>query len=339
VRADELLGGDDHAPRADAVVYLLRHLHATDINFLESFHDDAMVSASPVNAIGVLSRADELGSCRLDAMDTAQRVAERYNSDPRVRRLCSTVVPMAGLLAQAGPTLREDEFRTLALIAAAPLETATDMLLTVDRFTSPPASIGIARDVSSALLERYGLYGVRLGERLIRTRAIADASDLSRAFVARSGLEELRAILTTQFTERSRLLKAWSALRALNVALGSPGWPAPERLRAEGERLAASAHELTEVRLLNQMHTGDVQVSDELEDEMARLLGAAGADARTRLGLDPAVEAREVSQAAIAAARRWRRIAEQPGRDPEFRRAARTVVRTCEGIVAELARV
>ena len=51
-----------------------------------------------MNAVGVLSRADEIGGCRLDAMEAADRVARRYEADARLRRLCPVVVPVNGLL-------------------------------------------------------------------------------------------------------------------------------------------------------------------------------------------------------------------------------------------------
>ena len=103
---------DDERPSiADAVLYLLRHTHGSDLRFLEAFHDDDLARGTPVNAVGVLSRADEIGACRLDALDVAARVAARYESDQRVRRLCPLVVPVAGLLGQAGTTLREEEYR------------------------------------------------------------------------------------------------------------------------------------------------------------------------------------------------------------------------------------
>ena len=38
-------------PPADAVVYLMRHLHAGDVRFLESFHDRDVARATPVNTI------------------------------------------------------------------------------------------------------------------------------------------------------------------------------------------------------------------------------------------------------------------------------------------------
>ena len=109
-RTREFLDHDgDHAPDADAVIYLMRHLHRSDVEFLDAFMDRTVAAASPVNAVAVLSRADEIGAGRLDAMESAVRIAERYRDDPAVRSLCATVVPMAGLLAETGLTLREDE--------------------------------------------------------------------------------------------------------------------------------------------------------------------------------------------------------------------------------------
>ena len=60
-----------------------------------------------MNTVGVLSRADEIGSARLDAMEVAERVARRYEAEPRLHRLCPVVVPVNGLLGHAGATLRE----------------------------------------------------------------------------------------------------------------------------------------------------------------------------------------------------------------------------------------
>ena len=107
-------------PVADAVLYLLRHTHSSDLRFLESFHDDEVAEGTPVNTVGVLSRADEIGSARLDAMEVAARVARRYQDEPRLHRLCPIVVPVNGLLGHAATTLREVEYAALVAIAGAP---------------------------------------------------------------------------------------------------------------------------------------------------------------------------------------------------------------------------
>src|SRR4029453_2543104 len=111
----------ERAAQTDAVIYLLRHMHGSDVRFLESFHGDGLATGTPGNGVGVLSRADEIGGCRLDAMEAAGRVAERYATDERLRRLCPVVVPVAGLLGAAGATLREHEFRELAQVAGEPM--------------------------------------------------------------------------------------------------------------------------------------------------------------------------------------------------------------------------
>ena len=82
----------------------MRHLHRSDVDFLEAFVDRSVAHASPINAIVVLSRADEIGAARPDALDSARTVAARYGGDARVRELASGVVPVAGLIAETGAT-------------------------------------------------------------------------------------------------------------------------------------------------------------------------------------------------------------------------------------------
>ena len=139
-RAGAFLAPDDAPSQADAVVYLMRHLHATDVRFLESFYDQGVARATPINTIAVLSRADEIGVGRLDALNSARRIARRYRADDKIRGLCQTVVAVAGLLAQTGRTMRQQEFAALTALAALPRTELDGMLLSVDRFV--PGRVG-----------------------------------------------------------------------------------------------------------------------------------------------------------------------------------------------------
>lgn len=336
-RTQRFLGEDASQPAtADAVVYLLRHLHSSDVRFLDAFHDAGVGRGSPVNAVGVLSRADEVGSGRLDAMDVAARVAARYQADPQVRRLCSAVVPVAGLLAQAGATLTEAEFRAVATLAAAPASEAADLLLTADRFASSPSAVPVTEAERRLLLGRLGLFGLRLAERLVRTGAAPTAPALAAELRRHSGIEDLRALLLTQLTGRSEALKARSALVGLVAALDAPGWEQAASLRGEVERVLAGAHELVELQRLNQLATGELQPPEALRDEMHRLLGGRGHAPTTRLGLDDGVDEAALRAAAQAAVARWLRAAEHPLYGVALRAAARDVARSSEGILAGL---
>ena len=95
----------------------MRHVHAQDAAFLEAFRDQGVARATAVNTVAVLSRADEIGGGRVDAMFSARGIAARYRADPTVRGLCQNVVAVAGLLAQTGRTLRQAEHTALAALA------------------------------------------------------------------------------------------------------------------------------------------------------------------------------------------------------------------------------
>ena len=87
---------DDEETPADAVLYLMRHLHANDLEFLQAFHDTEVSRPNPVNAIGVLSRADEIGVGRLDSMASARRIAARLATDPTSAGWCRPSSPWPG---------------------------------------------------------------------------------------------------------------------------------------------------------------------------------------------------------------------------------------------------
>jgi hypothetical protein len=309
----------ERAAQTDAVLYLMRHLHGADVRFLEAFHGAGIAGGTPVNAVGVLSRADEIGGCRLDAMTVAARVADRYQGDERLRRLCPVVVPVAGLLGAAGATLREAEFRLLAQVAAQPMDDVVELLLTADRF----ADSGEQR---RAVLLRLGLFGVRLSVRLIREREVTDAGQLARALTAASGIEKLREVFAAQFVGRAEVLKARSALAVLDECV-----PPGSEWAAEAERIRAGAHELVELRLLHQVRSGRLAATDAQLAEMDRLLGGHGGGATDRLGA-PAADVVPAAQDALA---RWQVVAAHPFSSRELSAAARAVIRTCEGILAQ----
>ncbi len=336
-RTHEFLSStDDHVTPADAVLYLMRHLHSSDINFLETFHDQEFSQPTPVNAIAVLSRADEIGVGRLDAMASAERIAARYRVDPKIRRLCQTVVPVAGLLAQSGSTLRESEYRALDLLRSAPVEETDALLLSADRFIHSSSSVNLTPIEREQLLDRFGLFGVRLAVALLRSGAVRSSTDLAEAMVARSGLDQLREVLRSQFAARRDVLKARSALLGLEALLRKQPVPGADQLAGELERISAGAHELTEIRLLNALRAGSIDVKADEAEAMERLLGATGSSIPARLGLAESASPDQQRAAMLAELSRWQRRAENPLSSREVADAARELVRTCSGIFVQL---
>ena len=332
-RSTAFLTPVDEPSEADAIVYLLRHLHSSDVRFLESFHDRAIGRAAMINTVGVLSRADEIGAGRLDAMISASRVARRYSADPALRRLCQTVIPLAGLLAQAGRTLRQQEYLALQVLADCPREVTRSMLLSVDRFVGSHPEVPVDADTRRHLLDRLGVYGVRLSITMIRG-GVRDATALADDLVRRSGLDALRRLLSVQFAERRAVLKARSALLGVERMLRENPLPESLGIRTGIERILAGAHEFRELALLSRLRAPGVELPADAVTEAERLLGGQGTSAESRLGLGRIASTADIRAQANAAVRRWRVMAEDPLTDRPSMVICQTVARSCEGILA-----
>jgi hypothetical protein len=315
----------------------MRHLHPADMNFLAAFHDDQFARATPLNAVAVLSRADELGASEPDGMAVAWRVADRYSADPRLRRLCQTVVPLAGLLAEGGATLRQDHFDALRSLAEGPADELEELLVSVDRFAYMPSSVGLHTAARTDLLTRFGMFGIRLAVELIRAGQANNASELGRALIERSGLAELRSALETHFAARRDVLKAHAALRALEVIIREHPHARSEDFTRALEAIREGSHEFVEIRLAAAIRSGEVDMNVAEADDAERLLGLKGSDPATRLGLAAHAGPVDILRAAESTLERWQRVGAHPLRTRSRETAAAVLVRTCEGILADAA--
>jgi hypothetical protein len=322
---------------ADAVLYLMRQLHSTDIGFLQSLQDHPIARETPVNSIVVLSRADEVGGGRIDALTSAKRLARRYRTDVALTGLCQDAIAVSGLLAHAGRTLTAEELASLEVLSVAARRELEIALVSADRFVGEVVPLRLDARTRTALLDRFGMFGIRLVTTLIR-QGFTTVEALSEELVRRSGLDELREAIRQRFTDRTDVLKARSALLALEVVLRMEPRPATRRLVTALESLVVSAHEFRELRLLAALHGGRTALPDPLADEARRLVGGVGTALPARLGCTQDASGHELHGAVSDALRRWQEQAENHALGTGQRRAAKVVVRSCEGMVTQLTR-
>ncbi|TDQ00749.1 dynamin family protein [Labedaea rhizosphaerae] len=317
----------------DAVLYLMRHLHSSDVDFLDAFHDTDAAETNPVNAIGVLSRADEVGGGDPQAITNAKRVAAGYRADPRIRGLVHTVLPVAGLLAETAATITADDFAGLAALAAAGAPACAPLLLSATRFVAPYNAVPVSPEIRARLLGKLGIYGIRLSLDAIRN-GTADTAALAALLRAHSGLDELRGLLMNQFAGRRDVLKADGALRLIDTVTREDPIPAAPRLRQAVERLRVGAHELAEIRLLTELRVGSIPGAPEQLAAMEQLLGGNGTAVLDRLGLRRDAPREDVQAVLTGLHSHWRRVAQNRLSDPALARAAQVLQRTCEGLAA-----
>ena len=275
----------------------------------------------------MLSRADEVKGGRERNLDAARAAA-----DDAGRRVERSLLPVSGLLALRGRTLRQTEFDDLAVLAAVPDGTLEAALRSITRFTAEDTELLLSTAQRRDLLDAFGLFGIRFAVMLIRAGA-TDAPALARELTAHSGLEDLRRTLHLQFGQRSIELKAHSALRSLKAVLARTPSSASRSLSRAADRLLADTHVFRELRVLSGLRTSGLRLG------RGRRPARAGARRRGDVAAHPPRPARrcrpeQISRVALTALRFWRSQAGRPTIDTATAQACACAARSCEALLA-----
>jgi Dynamin family len=325
------------AQRADAVVFLFNQVLMQDeLEALQMFRTASGndPSRSAASAVGVLSKADQLGDGTRDPWSVAIELAGVYAG--KFRNEVAAVVPVVGLVAEASEaaTLTELDAKQLSALAAMDEATFAKLLWSTDRFVSADAPV--SSEERERLLGMLDLYGIQNAVKFLR-QGTRGAFALRRELSGLSGISEVKRTLSTYFSEQDHVLKVRSALHWLNrMTFTQVDAPATAGLRqfrdrVEELKLDAVMHPVAELEAWHACCTGRAKLSPELLDEISRLFapGTPG----SRLGMDngdrPAM--RQTCQDAMV---RWQKYI--VGAPPNEAKVARTVRRTYQLLWREL---
>ncbi|QUH03206.1 50S ribosome-binding GTPase [Saccharopolyspora erythraea] len=328
----------DAAGRARA---LLTSVGSTDVvlllaDELGSEHPDLLDRIrehSPV--VVVIAQADRFGGAGGDAMRTARVTVAEYLLDPRLRRACQAILPVAGLLAASGATLREPEYQSFHRLSLLGEAEVADLLRSPEHFARTEAPRAPGPGERAALLRRFGIFGVRLAAGLVRDGEAESCAELSAALVRESGIEPVRDLLRSRFAELSEVRRARAALRAVEEVLHgvAPDDPHRQAMSYELDRIRGGAHEFVEVDVIDTLRGVAVPLREQERVMAERLLGASGTDPHVRLALPAAAAPEEVRRAAAQQLAWWRERAENPAATRDVREVCLAVVRSCEGML------
>ena len=326
------------AQRADAVVFLFNQVLMQDeLEALQMFRAASGndPSRSAASAVGVLSKADQLGDGTRDPWSVAIELAGVYAG--KFRNEVAAVVPVVGLVAEASEaaTLTELDAKQLAALAAMDEAAFAKLLWSTDRFVSADAPV--SSEERERLLGMLDLYGIQNAVKFLRQGAHG-AFALRRELSTLSGISEVKRTLATYFSEQDHVLKVRSALDWLNrITFTHVDGPAAAgmrqfRDRVEELRLDEVMHPVAELEAWHACCTGRAKLSPEQLDEISRLFapGTPG----SRLGMDnqdrPAM--RQACQDSMI---RWQKY--YVAAPPNEAKVARTVRRTYQLLWKELA--
>jgi hypothetical protein len=314
---------------ADAIVYLMRSLHSADVALLRKLHKHAGTGRGPLGIVGVLSRADETDAGHTTSLNAARGVSAQLRTAHELTGLHRDFLAVSGLLALRGQTLRQQEFSTLAQLAALPDHVCEAALISPGRFVTTDLPAPAAN--REQLLTAFGMIGIRVAISLIRCGA-RDAPALAAELVRHSGLNDLHRTLHARFGSRNHQLKAHSALRTLRGILLRHRSPNTARVLRSVDRLLADRHPFTELRVLAGLVA--LPVPEQTRNALGQVLGGCGTSATTRLGLPPDTTPTHTRAAALHAIRYWRTQLSEPLLDQPTTQSYQAAIRSCEAIMA-----
>lgn len=220
-RGQELTEIMQHAlAHVDAILYLFsQNPGAEGKAVLELFQGSQIGRATPINAIGVLARADILWPSYSDALAGGKQMIETLQADhPRLCSLFSTIVPVSGFLAWGAQTLTPEEFVTLQHLACLPEARLQKLLHNIERFTRRKyQNVPITPARRKAVLDRLGTYGIWRAYHLL-CAGISEQESLVQALLQDSGLPTLKQQILSHLGERAYLIKLGGALRQIKSA-------------------------------------------------------------------------------------------------------------------------
>ncbi|MEB3218521.1 MAG: dynamin family protein [Nostocales cyanobacterium 94392] len=333
------------ASNADAVLYLFsQSIATTDKSIVETFTGQSLGQATPINAIGVLTKVDAYWSDYENPMEAGEKVTKRLSEHPQVKSLFYNISPVCGLLAFGAQTLTLEEFEILLELAKVPANFLESKLRVEERFTQREyQEIPISPAKRQLVWKRLGQYGVWLACSLI-CQGINNQKSLSEQLLQHSGVSNLRNLITSHFGNRAFLIKLNTGLRQIAVArfqerihLQGVDLQILEDIAGKFEALESQEHSLQELQILRIYYEKKLDFDEEEAKQLLEITGEYGISYAQRLGLDQQATVPRMIQVATERMQQWYRVANDAiGVDRQTIYAAQVMARSYEGIVHRL---
>jgi GTPase SAR1 family protein len=331
------------AANADAVLYLFSHsLGMADTQILEQFQGPLVGNATPINAIGVLTKVDFYAADPnvADPLAAGQKIARRLREHPAVRRLFYTIQPVCGLLAVGSKTLAVQHWQTLSALAQLPEERFAALNRNVQKFIKDYEDVPIAAQDRQNLLAHLGQYGISLACDYLRS-GVSTQEELVEKLSQHTGLEDLRRLLLSHFGHRAFLIKLGKISQDLSIAY----FQQRQRLRGQElsiledivgqfDALKAREHAFQELDVLRNYYDGKLDFDEAEKQQLLEVTGEFGTSCGERLGLGERATVHEMIPVAQARMQHWNQKAnDYLASDRATIAAATTLARSYERIL------
>lgn len=304
------------AANADAVLYLFsQSIGKGDAEILQAFQGPLAGNATPINAIGVLTKVDVYATDPniSDPMTAGWRVTNGLLEKAQVRRLFYTVYPICGLLAEGCQTLSDQHLDILTRLAQIPEKRFKWLSGYTSKFTDQYEldDFPVSQEDRKAIEKQLGLYGVIQAYYLINSR-VNSREQLAEELLQKTGVPELRQLILSHFGHRSFLIKLGKVLQDISVTyfqlrqhLQGQTLTILEEISGQFDALQSKQHAFEELDVLRSYYEGKLNFDDQEKEQLLQITGEYGISCGDRLGLTERATIDEMIPVAIERMHYW----------------------------------
>lgn len=306
----------EEASKADAIIYAFtKGMHEKDENVLQALQGSIFANASPINAIGALTKVDIYWSSGYDnPLEAGKHIINNLLTNPQVKKLLYTVSPIAGIIAENSNSLSEREKEILTLLGQLPAETFDKLIKDAARFTKKQREdVPVPPEERRLVWDRLDQYGVNTAVKGLKQGISIDG--LSSYLYEKSGASELVGIIRQHFGNRAFLIKMsyiLSRVKYLTNGLynqyrikNKMVTGILEIISTECEKFQSEEHAFSELRVLQYYYNGDLQLEEDEVEEFLQIVGERGANCEARLGMNEPRPIAQLMDIAKEKAGRW----------------------------------
>jgi GTPase SAR1 family protein len=337
--------------QADAILYLFPYsLGEADSRAIEEFQGLGMSNASPINAIGVLTKVDNYYSAMEvdDPLAKGIEVSHNLTKNPALSRILYTIKPVCGLLACGAKALSDGEWQALVQLTQLTEEQLEDLTETIRGFwEDDDPSIPVSREQRKQLVDNLGIYGVLKAYEFIKMRTTTTKGELTEYLLQLSGLDKIIELLESHFGNRAYLIKLDKIFNQIDAAyyrdrnqLSNEDLNVLEGVADAFETIKNRSQSFQELEVVRNHYQSRLEFSDNELADLLSVTGEYGNSCAQRLGFKQAGKIEEIDQMITIVRQKidhWRNRANYTliGNSSTIS-SANTIIRSYEGILYRL---
>lgn len=309
----------------DAVVMLFTKSIAEStmsvLNDFVSVNIDSSFVLSPLNAIGVLAKADTMWSVlnpKKDILGEGKRVISQtlYDKYPEVRHSIFDIFPLSALMGLAASTISNDDVVCLKQLSFIQEPLLNEMFSSPEFLFDEDYAVGVSTAERRRLWQKFGMYGLFVLVDYLKQNILATRYDLSQVLMKKSGFESFQRMVILHFGDRSTLIKAQNSIAAIKEAclterqrndISNQDIHTIDDIEKKLLSVLLSIHEYQEWNYLTKIYTGKEKVDDSIKNEFLTICGENGASAYERLSMPSSSSIKDLKEKATERALFWQR--------------------------------